>query len=80
MVTGRHPVGTSPLPSSSSILPWLFSPLSILLYAVYKPELCIRTMLNVAAEYNFPIDKIIFEFTEGEEVVNFQHLANSVNH
>lgn len=48
--------------------------------AVYKPELCIRTTLNAAAEYNFPVDKIVFEFTEDEEVINFQHLANIVDH
>ncbi len=36
--------------------------------AIYKPELCIRTTLAAATTYGFPVDRIIFEVTEGERV------------
>jgi len=42
--------------------------------AVYKPELCIRTTLAAAAEYGFPVERIIFEVTEGEEISDHAHL------
>lgn len=36
--------------------------------AVYKPEVCIRTTLEAARAAGFPMDRIIFEVTEGERV------------
>ncbi len=42
--------------------------------AIYKPELCIRTTLAAAAEFGFPVNRIIFEVTEGEEISNHAHL------
>ncbi|MET1115049.1 MAG: EAL domain-containing protein [Comamonas sp.] len=36
--------------------------------AIYKPELCIRTTLAAAKAHDFPLDRIIFEVTEGERV------------
>ncbi len=36
--------------------------------AIYKPEVCIRTTLEAARVHNFPLDRIIFEVTEGERV------------
>lgn len=36
--------------------------------AIYKPELCIRTTLEAARVYGFPLDRIIFEVTEGERI------------
>ncbi|WP_426108122.1 EAL domain-containing protein, partial [Massilia sp. TSP1-1-2] len=33
--------------------------------AVYRPEACIRSTLAAALEYGFPIERIIFEVTEG---------------
>jgi EAL domain-containing protein (putative c-di-GMP-specific phosphodiesterase class I) len=36
--------------------------------AVYKPELCIRTTLEAARAAGFPLERIIFEVTEGERV------------
>lgn len=36
--------------------------------AVYEPELCIRTTIAAAKAANFPLNKIIFEVTEGEHV------------
>lgn len=36
--------------------------------AIYKPEVCIRTTLEAARVHNFPLDRIIFEVTEGERI------------
>lgn len=36
--------------------------------AIYKPELCIRTTLEAARANGFPLERIIFEVTEGERV------------
>ncbi|OPX55735.1 EAL domain, c-di-GMP-specific phosphodiesterase class I (or its enzymatically inactive variant) [Oceanospirillum multiglobuliferum] len=47
--------------------------------AVYKPELCIRTTLEAAKQYGFPVEKIVFEVVEGEEVKDKQHLVNIIN-
>ena len=46
--------------------------------AVYKPELCISTTLAAAKKYNFPVNDIIFEFTEGEKIDNAMHLQNII--
>jgi EAL domain-containing protein (putative c-di-GMP-specific phosphodiesterase class I) len=43
--------------------------------AVYKPETCIRATLEAAAELDFPLNRLQFEVTEGEEVVD-HHLKN----
>jgi EAL domain-containing protein (putative c-di-GMP-specific phosphodiesterase class I) len=47
--------------------------------AVYRPELCIKTTLAAAEKYHFPIDKIIFEFTEVERIKDTKHLLNIVS-
>lgn len=44
--------------------------------AVYRPEACIRSTLNAAREYDFPIERIIFEVTESEQVMDRPHLVN----
>lgn len=36
--------------------------------AIYRPELCIRTTLAAARANGFPLERIIFEVTEGERV------------
>ena len=36
--------------------------------AIYKPERCIRTTLDAAEKYAFPIERIMFEFTEVEKI------------
>lgn len=46
--------------------------------AVYRPELCIRTTLEAAKEYDFPIDRIHFEVTEGENVKDKGHLVGII--
>ncbi|ALT76115.1 EAL domain-containing protein [Paucibacter sp. KCTC 42545] len=44
--------------------------------AVYKPEVCIRTTLEAARVNGFPLDRIIFEVTEGERVEDGPWLAS----
>lgn len=46
--------------------------------AVYHPATCIRSTLAVARECDFPIDKIIFEVTEGERVQDRAHLVRLI--
>lgn len=46
--------------------------------AVYEPARCIQTTLNVAKRTGFPLDMIIFEFTENEEIIDKAHLVNIV--
>jgi diguanylate cyclase (GGDEF)-like protein len=36
--------------------------------AMYEPRNCIRATLSAARKYGFPLDRLIFEVTEGEEV------------
>lgn len=43
--------------------------------AIYKPEVCIRTTLEAADAHGFPLDRIIFEVTEGERVEDGPWLA-----
>lgn len=43
--------------------------------AIYRPELCIRTTLAAAQEYGFPLERIVFEVTEGERVEDHAHLV-----
>ena len=43
--------------------------------AIYKPEICIRTTLEAARAHGFPLDRIIFEVTEGERVEDGPWLA-----
>lgn len=46
--------------------------------AVYDPRLCIRTTLAAAEEYNFPIDKIVFEVVEVEQVMDKRKLTEII--
>ncbi|BCE02669.1 EAL domain-containing protein [Marinicellulosiphila megalodicopiae] len=45
--------------------------------AIYKPERCIRTTLDAAKKYNFPADRIMFEFTEVEKIED-SHFVKSI--
>lgn len=38
--------------------------------AVYEPATCIRATLNTAQEVGFPLDRLMFEITEHESVLN----------
>ena len=42
--------------------------------AVYRPEACIQTTLVAAREVGFPIDRIIFETTEHEKIIDRKFL------
>lgn len=44
--------------------------------AVYRPELCIRSTLEAARQNNFPIDRLIFETLETEQMESHSHLRN----
>lgn len=44
--------------------------------AVYQPAACIRSTLDAAQRYGFPIERIIFEVTEGERVTDRAHLVH----
>jgi EAL domain-containing protein (putative c-di-GMP-specific phosphodiesterase class I) len=47
--------------------------------AVYSPVACIQLTLQTAAAVGFPTDRLIFEFTENEEMVDTTHVANIVD-
>ena len=42
--------------------------------AVYQPELCIRTTILAAEAAGFPLDQIIFEVTEGQQILEPEKL------
>ncbi|WP_250515904.1 EAL domain-containing protein [Caballeronia sp. INDeC2] len=44
--------------------------------AVYRPEACIRSTLEAAERYGFPIERIIFETVEGENIISRPHLVD----
>jgi EAL domain-containing protein (putative c-di-GMP-specific phosphodiesterase class I) len=46
--------------------------------AVYSPAACIQLTLRTAKLVNFPLDQLIFEITEGEEVVDRKHLRSII--
>lgn len=46
--------------------------------AVYKPETCIRRTLWAADKYDFPLDKIIFELTEHEQIGDMEHVKGII--
>ncbi len=46
--------------------------------AIYEPKACIRATLEAAARNQFPLNRLIFEFTENEEIANTQHILNII--
>lgn len=42
--------------------------------AVYRPETCIRATLEAARQFGFPLERLMFEVTEGERVEEPDHL------
>lgn len=46
--------------------------------AIYKPERCIRSTLNAAKTYGFPIKNIMFEFTEVEKIEDSDHIKKVI--
>ncbi|WP_225923522.1 EAL domain-containing protein [Pseudomonas vlassakiae] len=53
-----------------------FLSINFLPNAVYQAEACIRTTLEAAETFGFPIDRIIFEVTEGESISDRSHIKN----
>lgn len=47
--------------------------------AVYSPAACIQLTLRTARELDFPLDRLIFEITEAEQVRDKSHLAAIVS-
>lgn len=47
--------------------------------AVYEPKACIQLTLKTAAAIDFPTARLIFEFTENEQMVDPAHVANIVD-
>jgi EAL domain-containing protein (putative c-di-GMP-specific phosphodiesterase class I) len=45
---------------------------------VYKPETCIRATLEALKTYDFPIEQVIFEITEGEKILDQAHLKSII--
>jgi len=46
--------------------------------AVYSPAACIQLTIKTAAEVGFPIERLIFEFTENEQITDTKHLQNII--
>ncbi len=65
--------------ASQLAMPCYFS-INFMPNAVYRPELCIRTTLEAAERFGFPIDRLIFEITEGEQIDDMPHLREIVRH
>ncbi len=57
-----------------------FISINFLPNAVYSPELCIRTTIEAAETFGFPIDRIIFEITEGEKIEDHAHLRRIIQY
>lgn len=43
--------------------------------AVYQPDACIRSTLEVAKKHQFPSERIVFETGEGENIISRGHLV-----
>ncbi|GAB2190593.1 EAL domain-containing protein [Sessilibacter sp. MAH1] len=48
--------------------------------AIYQPDRCIRTTLEAAKKYKFPIENILFEFTEVEKIEDAEHVRRVVEY
>ncbi|WP_183113764.1 EAL domain-containing protein [Sphingomonas sp. So64.6b] len=47
--------------------------------AVYSPVACIQLTLKTARATGFPSDRLIFEFTENEQIADTDHVENIIN-
>ena len=47
--------------------------------AVYEPKQCLRRTLNASTSVSFPLERIIFEITEVEQVRSYDHLRSIMN-
>ncbi|TFF27143.1 EAL domain-containing protein [Jiella endophytica] len=46
--------------------------------AVYEPSACLRATLAAARKYSFPLESIMFEFTESEQMTDIAHLQRII--
>lgn len=60
-------------------LPTMLS-INFLPNAVYQPERCIQTTLEAAKIHGFPIDRIMFEFSEVEKIEDCSHIKGIVEY
>jgi EAL domain-containing protein (putative c-di-GMP-specific phosphodiesterase class I) len=67
-VTALEKAAALPLPGMLSI--------NFMPNAVYKAETCIRATLQTAERLDIPLDRIIFEVTEQEQVADIGHLLD----
>ena len=44
--------------------------------AVYKAENCIAATVEASEKFHFPVNKLIFEITEGEKITNHEHVKS----
>ncbi len=44
--------------------------------AIYEPATCIRTTLAAARKHNFPLARLLFEVSEGEQALDRAHLMD----
>ncbi|MEN3791181.1 EAL domain-containing protein [Fulvimarina sp. MAC3] len=58
--------------------PGLHLSINFLPNAVYEPAACLRATLSAARKYNFPLDAVMFEFTESEEMTDVGHLQTII--
>lgn len=55
-----------------------FVSINFLPNAVYQAATCIRATLEAARRFNFPVDRLIFEITENEQLVDKDHLKSII--
>lgn len=46
--------------------------------AVYSPAACIQLTIGTASEVGFPAQRLIFEFTENEQIADARHIQNII--
>jgi EAL domain-containing protein (putative c-di-GMP-specific phosphodiesterase class I) len=46
--------------------------------AVYEPRACIRLTLDAARRHGFPLNRLTFELTEGEQLAEVGHVQNII--
>lgn len=44
--------------------------------AMYRPENCVRATLAAARRFQFPLDRLMFELTENEQIKDYSHLES----
>lgn len=48
--------------------------------AVYQPENCLRATVAAASRVGWPLERIIFEVTEGEKIDDVEHVGGIIAH